>query len=63
MSNERIVGIDLGATNSLVAYMEGDDSEEARARIQARDTADQDELAARLALRDLGRNLNALRNP
>ena len=24
MSNERIVGIDLGTTNSLVAYMEGD---------------------------------------
>ena len=24
MSSERIVGIDLGTTNSLVAYMEGD---------------------------------------
>jgi molecular chaperone DnaK (HSP70) len=24
MSTERIVGIDLGTTNSLVAYMEGD---------------------------------------
>src|SRR3954462_3521308 len=24
MTNERIVGIDLGTTNSLVAYMEGD---------------------------------------
>ncbi len=24
MSNERIVSIDLGTTNSLVAYMEGD---------------------------------------
>src|SRR5579862_2093037 len=24
MANERIVGIDLGTTNSLVAYMEGD---------------------------------------
>ena len=24
MENERIVGIDLGTTNSLVAYMEGD---------------------------------------
>src|SRR5664280_1723687 len=24
MSNERIVGIDLGTTNSLVAFMEGD---------------------------------------
>ena len=24
MANERVVGIDLGTTNSLVAYMEGD---------------------------------------
>lgn len=43
----------------LEAYMEGDDSEEARARIQAQDTADQEELAARLALRELGGVLNA----
>ncbi len=43
----------------LVLNMEGDDSEEARARIKARDDADEEELAARLALRDFGRKINA----
>ena len=26
MADERVVGIDLGTTNSLVAYMQGDDA-------------------------------------